>query len=498
MTRAQLLKLFCPPASAPSAKQPKLPAPAVQTAVVKQTTPEPAVKAAAEETKTETAAITPDSLHLNSSNSTFPVGFVSELETLARTRIFLVSDVNKLLAKYELKPRITSDLIKYELIQELMNNADKANLYPQIRETDLYLGLVQVIMLLDHVPIPLKSADLLSNDIKIDCNQISIFNQHGGVCWFHGAANVFFLGDGFREITWKLLFKLQEFNGYHIPRQINRKNLGTSSLIYEIIRQSLEIMMEEVTGYRSRLPIHYIDKISRYQPHTKKIKRYASLMQCDYTLRDVVCKLHQDWCHSDGISGFDNNVIHRGFIGNIKGLLKYISRIRKYSDARTDELPYLSWIDGVCITFMAYRSDFGHVTSITKCNGDWCYFDDNAVGNKYINLGSSTSGELLELSDLLKLIPINKYGYPDGTMLDKNWSTIYCYTLNKHQLAPPITVGHEYVDKLRNYADELLPSEKIELYELIRGDGSDLPHNSRTMLFKPTPFTSADWKYLTG
>lgn len=217
-----------------------------------------------------------------------------------------------------------------------------------------------------------------------------IFEQHGGSCWINAMTVCLFLPDSGRRLIWSQAFQLEEKDGIYIPRAlkklINKTRISEYAIFLEIVRQSLEIALENTQPRES-------GKFTR-QDSLNVCNKSTQLLMTHISPNFVSDKLSKETGKKSGGSNDFLFELSQAF----KGItVKYHKPTESYNLRITKDSYYMS--------YKTRKS--GHAVAFIKCQGVWLFFDNNR-GFTELNLESERSnltfGELFEMVHKNRLV----------------------------------------------------------------------------------------------
>lgn len=264
----------------------------------------------------------------------------------------------------------------------------------------------------------LKKADgarVYRPQIRLPCKDVRIFNQVYSLCWFHTASHMLFFSDILRDLIWSKVFYCQKVKNYYIPRYIRTIDMAPRFQVYfEIIRQSLEAMMEYESGLHTgatgtSFPISVGMSSLMHDPVDRMtLPKQYHVDKCDLAVQELLREAFYSWRGPNG--GYDHlvimDVVHQLNLG-AAGV-----QVKNYSDK--DFHRYISTKKACAISIAADM----HVVSLIKCNGRWCLFD-----NEYVDAVTADRCmdfklyERMKISDIVAQLPQRPRHYAGSTVI---------------------------------------------------------------------------------
>jgi len=206
-----------------------------------------------------------------------------------------------------------------------------------------------------------------TNIIKINCNDIHIFNQVYNLCWFHSSISLLFFSDITRDIVWKQCFYLQKMDKFYLPIRASLFNPTQNKyfyvsffwyLILEIIRNSLYTLIKN-------------------KSEIKNIKYKKKFKSCDKILQDIIYKIVLQCTELKNIQteGGGSSFFFIDRFLAWYNLYKFFNFSKLYT--RTDkEKKHIFNFNLKSRNIGLLFEDGYHIISIFKCNSKWVLYDN--------------------------------------------------------------------------------------------------------------------------
>jgi len=216
-----------------------------------------------------------------------------------------------------------------------------------------------------------------------------------------------FFSDKLRDMTWSKLYHCQKVKNYYIPRYLQTIDMEPRfQVFFEIVRQSLEVMMEYESG------LHKTIRTGK-PPETAKI----GLSKIMHTFRPMLPEQHRaDYCDlsvqsflTDAFSSWrgPNGGYEHLVIKDVLQQLDINARTKMYT-----EFDYHRYVDTSKACAISLYLDH-HVVSLIKCDGKWCFMDNESVGLDRCK--DLKIHDRMKISDILSQIP-NQYSHYGGSL----------------------------------------------------------------------------------